>query len=59
MNERAEAEPAAIVRNGYGGPWLDGIPDQSEGLVCLHSSRGVNPLREPWPRSKPVAEGRI
>lgn len=58
MNERAEAEPAAIVRSGSGGLWLDGAPDQSEGSLCLHSSRGVSPLREPWPRSKPVAEGR-
>lgn len=58
MNERAEAEPAAIVRSGYGGLWLDGLADQSEGSGCLHSSRGVNPPREPWPRSKPVAEGR-
>lgn len=58
MNERAEAEPAAIVRSGSAGLWLDGAADQSEGSVCLHSSRGANPPREPWPRSKPVAEGR-
>lgn len=58
MRERAEAAPAAIVRSGSAGLWLDGAPDQSEGSVCLHSSRGANPPREPWPRSTPVAEGR-
>lgn len=58
MSERAEAGAAARVRNGNGALWLDSGPDQSEGSACLHSSRGVNPLREPWPRSKPVAKGR-
>lgn len=35
MNERVEAEPAAVVRSGSAALRLDGAAGQSEGSVCL------------------------